>query len=120
MNVLEPGHAYELSHLDGGNTQQLYFVNRNPGERSEGTQNQEVLRVLIDRVQFLEKQVHWDGNAKILHHLRMALVLHEARVLERKTEQGKILPENVAVAADGHYVLRHNVGANLRAEGPSS
>lgn len=104
MKVLIAGHLYELSHLDGDGGQRLQFVDRNHGMDSEGTYNQEVLRVLIDRVKFLDDEVPWEGNGQILHHLRMALVLHEARALCRKVEKGKLLPESLIVGPDGHFL----------------
>jgi hypothetical protein len=108
MHVIEPGHIYHLRHLDGAGHTVLMFVCREDGRNHEGTQNQEVLRALIDRVQHLDTQRHWYGNGRILHHLRMALVLHEARALERKTEDGKLAPETIEIAPDGHYKLTPN------------
>ena len=90
MEIEEPGHIYILNNLDGTEKTRLVFVNRNNCYEHEGTTNQEVIRALVDRVKYMEQQLPWDGNNKILFHLRMALVLHEARVLERKTEEGKI------------------------------
>jgi hypothetical protein len=103
MKVIEPGHIYELEHLDGEGTQRLTFVNREHGTEHEGTQTQEVIRALIDRTRHCDNCLRWEGNDKIIHHLRMALVLHEARALERKTEKGLIEPEDMPVAADGHF-----------------
>src|SRR4051794_17180616 len=108
MKVLIAGHLYELSHLDGDGAQRLQFVDRNHGQDAEGTFNQEVLRVLIDRVKFLDAEVAWEGNEQILHHLRMALVLHEARALYRKVEKGKLLPESLPVGSDGHFLQSRN------------
>jgi len=43
---------------------------------------------------------------RMLTVLRMALVLHEARALMRKTEKGIIAPEQIDTCAeDGHFVL---------------
>lgn len=106
MKVLVPGHEYELLHLDGDNTQILRFVNRGNGNDCEGVTNQEVIRALIDRVIFLESQVHWDLNKDIINHLRSALVLHEARALIRKTEKGKLLPELLSIGNDGHFIIQ--------------
>lgn len=105
MKIVVPGHVYELDHLDGDCTTIIHFVNRETTHGSEGIQNQEVLRALIDRVQHCDRRLAWQGNQKILHHLRMALVLHEARALERKTENGSLKPENVATNFDGHFLL---------------
>ena len=111
--TVEPGHIYELDWLDGVPTNGanlLTFVNRkcdNPhhacGERHAGTQSQEVLRALIDRAKHLDNCLHWDGNALVVHHLRMALALLESRALLRKVEKNLLKPEDVATGADGHF-----------------
>ncbi len=106
MRSLVGGHVYELDHLDGTGKERLQFVDRGHGHNAEGTYNQEVIRALIDRVQFLDREVPWPLNAAILHHLRMALVLHEARAICRKTEQGKLLPESLEVGTDGHFIFK--------------
>ncbi|MBT8366536.1 MAG: hypothetical protein KJP23_17725 [Deltaproteobacteria bacterium] len=106
MIVHDEGHCYYLNHLDGEGTTLIQFVNRGHGRDCEGVTNQEVLRVLIDRVKFLNSEVLWEGNEKILFHLRSALVLHEERHLERSVEKGKLLPENVLIdQANGHFKL---------------
>ena len=88
MKILEPGHIYALNVLDGllGETDNLTFVNREPGKEHPGYQTQEVLRALIDRTRHCDNCLRWPGNDLIIQHLRMALVLHEARALERKTK----------------------------------
>lgn len=105
MKVIEPGHIYQLEHQDGSGAGVLVFVNREDGTQHEGTQTQEVLRALIDRTQHCDKCLRWEGNDKIIEHLRMALVLHEARALERKTEKGELQPEKVPTGKDGHFTL---------------
>lgn len=106
MNIIEPGHIYALRWLDGeptGDKNKLVFVNRERGTEHPGTQTQEVIRALIDRTQHCDRCLRWDGNDLIIHHLRMALVLHEARALLRKTEKGRIEPEHIATGDDGHF-----------------
>ena len=105
MKAIIPGHLYELDHLDGDRKQQLRFVDRGHGTNYQGTYNQEVLRVLIDRVQFLHAEQPWILNEQIIYHLRMALVLHEARALGRKVEKGQLLPEQLPVGRDGHFLF---------------
>lgn len=120
MKVLEPGHVYELGWLDGVThlptdndhggypasvrANRLVFVNRE-GNPHPGTQTQEVIRALIDRTQHCDRCLRWEGNDQIIHHLRMALVLHEARALERKTIKGYIKPETITTGPDGHFDL---------------
>lgn len=123
MKVIEPGHIYELNWLDGAPEHfvypagsvvprqiyaaenQLVFVNREAGTQHPGTQTQEVLRALIDRTQHCDRCLRWPGNDQIVQHLRMALVLHEARALERKTVKGIIQPESILTGDDGHFRL---------------
>lgn len=123
MRVHEPGHVYELEQLDypvwsvsteleakrhqcpEGAPLMLRFVARETGRRHCGTQTQDVLRALIDRTQHCDACLRWEGNDLIIYHLRMALVLHEARALARKVEKGIIRPEVLATAHDGHFLL---------------
>lgn len=99
MRTLDPGHIYWLDVLDieGGQhgTEILTFVKRQgpryPGNRSHypGTNCQEVIRVLIDRVKHLDSQVADQHNESIIHHLREALWLFEHRAAQT---YGRVLP----------------------------
>lgn len=105
MKVIEPGHIYEFDVLGGDEPVRLTFVNREAGDEHSGTQTQEVLRSLIDRTMHCDNCLRWEGNDLIIYHLRMALALHEARALLRKTEKGLLNPEWVPTAADGHFQI---------------
>lgn len=106
MRCVVPGHTYELDHLDGDGKTILQFVSRAPlHEPKEGVINQEVLRALIDRVYVLDAEVPWEGNQQIIHHLRMALALHEARAFLRHVEKGYVQPELLPVGSDGHIQI---------------
>lgn len=89
MNVLDPGHRYELRHLDGDGVSTLTFVKREglgyPGNVGhwEGTNLQEVLRALIDRLQYLNGQIADRRNDRVLHCLRLAIWQLELRAAER-------------------------------------
>jgi len=94
VKSLDPGHIYTLDMLDvegdrRQSTEILTFVKRQgpryPGNRSHfpGTNCQEVLRALIDRVKFLHGQVPDEHNHDIIRHLREALWLFESRAAER-------------------------------------
>lgn len=113
MKIIEAGHIYELNWLDckpgplefsSSYNNKLVFVNREKTPHP-GTQTQEVIRALIDRTQHCDNCLKWSGNDLIIYHLRMALVLHEARALQRKTEKGYIKPEFIAIGDDGHFKL---------------
>jgi hypothetical protein len=114
MRPLDTGHLYEIANLapDGGpaGTQQIRFVKRllveGRTEQYPGTICQELLRVIIDRVQTLDKECPWPGNVAIVTKAREMLLLFEIRALERKLSKGEIVPERLAVSAvDGHFVL---------------
>ena len=111
MHIIEAGHVYQLSFLDGPpkvpGADILTFVNRERGTEHSGTQTQDVIRCLIDRTQHCDRCLRWAGNDEIVQHLRLALVLHEARALGRKTEKGIILPENILTGEDGHFRIAH-------------
>lgn len=123
MRVIEAGHVYELDHLDGdGKSVLVVYVNREDNPH-EGTQTQEILRaqidinsVLIDRTNHCDSCLRWEGNDRIIkaisesqRQLRLALLYHEQRALERKMEKGKLLPETLPVAVDGHIQIKENV-----------
>lgn len=89
MKVLDPGHVYELGHLDGPGTSILTFVKREgdgyPGNvgHHEGANLQEVLRALIDRVHYLDDQIHDTTNDDVVANLRVALWFLETRAAIR-------------------------------------
>lgn len=117
MKVVEPGHIYQLEVLDGQTPQILKFVNREIGTEHEGTQTQEVLRAtidmmdcLIDRTNHCDACLPWQGNERIAkalseaqRQMRLAIIYHEQRVMERKLEKGRVLPEKVPTEKDGHF-----------------
>jgi hypothetical protein len=95
MRAIDPGHVYELDCLDGGNPQTVIFVKRegagypfNIGHHA-GTNCQEVLRALIDRAKYLQRQIPCPETELALDHLRSALRLFEERAALR---HGRELP----------------------------
>lgn len=95
MKVIDPGHEYELDSYDGGEPVRLVFVKRegegypfNVGHHP-GTNCQEVIRALIDRVQYLQRQIPCDENPVVVNRLRDALWQFEQRAAER---HGRLLP----------------------------
>src|SRR5882762_2760712 len=120
MKIIKPGHVYELDHLDGPNKQRITFVNRECGdELHEGTQTQEVLRMTIDIMEVeIDRTNHcnacerWEGNDRIIkalseaqRQMRLALLLHEERALERKMDHGGLKPEDIPTKEDGHWLV---------------
>jgi hypothetical protein len=114
MKIVEPGHVYDLNSLDDTEERpmRLIFVNREPGTEHPGTQTQEVLRALIDRTRHCDACLRWEGNDQIIYHLRMALVFHEMRALERKAEKGYYHPEYIPTGEDGHFKFEGEVIPN--------
>ncbi len=99
MRVIDPGHRYALTQLDGDQEELLTFVKREghgyPGSvgHHAGTNIQEVLRALIDRIEYVNGQIpHW-RNRHALVHLRQAFEDMEQRAAER---HGRILFQTVA------------------------
>lgn len=118
MRVIEAGHVYELDVLDGAsqNDTKMIFVNREIN-RHPGTQTQEYIRmlismldVLIDRTNHCDSCLRWEGNDRIIkcfseaqRQLRLALLHHEARALERKVDKKGFRPETIPTGMDGHF-----------------
>lgn len=103
MEVLDLGHSYLVhqydAHPDSGFIEaNITFMKRNePSEKYPGNINyypgtncQEVLRVLIDRVNYLDNQQEDYDNNEIIHSLRKDLYLFERRNWWNKhhTEKG--------------------------------
>src|SRR5947207_924247 len=89
MKVIDPGHTYSLRSLDGDGDVRLRFVKRqgpgypgNIGSHS-GTTTQEVVRALIDRTKYVDKQIPNQRNVQVLYHLRSILFELELRAAER-------------------------------------
>lgn len=88
MQVIYPGHAYQLAHHDGVHVETLQFVQKvMDGEHLRvevaGTTNEEVIAVLIDRMEYLQEQVPCAENEEVLMHLRRSLQILNARTKDR-------------------------------------
>ena len=93
MNTLTPGHEYELDNFEGGK-QRLHFIHKEPVENpatpgelrtvNNGTTNEEVLRVLIDRLGTMQAKFPCRENAIVTTHLETALLWLEKRTADRK------------------------------------
>lgn len=78
MRIIDPGHDYELESYDGYLYVPLRFVGK-----AAGTNCQEVIRVLIDRVKYLDNQMPCQENKTIVTNLRSALIAFENRAIRR-------------------------------------
>lgn len=124
MKVIDPGHVYDLDWIDGEPDyllNRLIFVKRegdkyprNVGSHP-GTQMQEVLRAIIDRLKYVDNQIHDEMNDNVLYHLRRAILLLEYRAAKR---HGLSLPGEVLMQQHriedapvckkcGHVVCNH-------------
>lgn len=100
MRVVDPGHVYELAHLDEDKSPtlaqvgHLRFVKRvgakfpgNAPPAHPGTTTQEVIRALIDRAHYVDAQDPDPRNGEVVEHLRQALYLLEERAAQRRGER---------------------------------
>jgi len=92
----EPGHYYELEAFEGGPSQHLQFIEKRvtgEGEPAEpgqlltiydGTTNEEVLAVLIDRMYHLQRKMSCRENAIAITKMEEALLWLNKRTADRK------------------------------------
>jgi hypothetical protein len=85
MKVITPGHRYELMPFEPPKTvyevQQLQFIEKVPTQpgsteletKNNGTTNEEVLEVLINRLQFLQEKFPCRENAIVITKLQECL-----------------------------------------------
>jgi len=91
MKVLVEGHKYKLESFEGGEPQILQFIHKEPDEKnpgrfrtvSDGTTNEEVLRVLIDRMKRLQEKCACRENAIVITKLEESLMWLEKRTANR-------------------------------------
>lgn len=90
MKVLVDGHRYELANQDkpfeAG--QQIQFIHKIPqGSNlvllSDGTTNEEVILMLIDRIMYLDGQLPSKYNEETLGYLKSALASQHNRTADR-------------------------------------
>ena len=106
MKIVDNGHLYKLKNNRNNKHEvslKFYKDMEINGDGYEGTSNQEVLRALIDRIKFLDKQKPHPNNIEIIKCLRKAIVLHEQRHLDRMLEKDMEI-ENLEVFENSHIV----------------
>jgi hypothetical protein len=92
MRVLTPGHQYSLAdYEDGDDPQFLQFIHKELHPETQqfetvtnGTTNEEVLKVLIDRIRYLNTKAPCRENSIVLMHLETALLWLDKRTADRK------------------------------------
>ena len=96
MKNLTAGHRYELAAFEGGKPQVIQFIEkRMTGENepavagqlitvNDGTTNEEVRAVLIDRLQFLQAKAPCRENAIVITKLEESLMWLNKRTADRQ------------------------------------
>ena len=97
MKVIVEGHRYELPNFEGKDKpgQELKFIHKEPKEAgltelltvSDGTTNEEVLEVLINRMQFLQSKFPCCENSWAITSLEDALTWLNRRTANRVKRQ---------------------------------
>lgn len=90
---LIPGHTYELPNFEKPEVegQKLQFIHKEPVEVgstelktvNDGTTNEAVIEVLLDRMNFLNEKFPCKENKKAIKHLKKSLKWLEARTKGR-------------------------------------
>jgi hypothetical protein len=95
MKVITTGHKYELASFEGGPAQTLQFIEKIPTPPpvkvegphmitlNDGTTNEEVLKVLIDRLQYLNGKFPCRENAIVITKLEESLMWLNKRTADR-------------------------------------
>lgn len=94
MKNLVAGHTYELENFENKDAQgqTLQFIHKESTEEqptvlhtvADGTTNEDVLAVLIDRMYFLQGKFPCRENAIVITHLEEALMWLEKRTRDRQ------------------------------------
>ena len=105
MKILTPGHKYELSNFElippDQSHQTIQFIEKLPNSLdqsmletvSNGTTNEEVIAMLIDRMQFLQEKFPCRENAIVITNLEESLMWLNKRTADREARgvEGKHL-----------------------------
>lgn len=93
MKIITPGHTYELSNFEKKDQQGqiLQFIHKEPSSSdsnelttvSDGTTNEELIEVLIDRMMFLQNKFPCRENAIVITKLEESLMWLNKRTQDR-------------------------------------
>jgi len=91
MKILVPGHLYTLDSLEKSNPQNIQFIHKHLVDNQlvtihDGTTNEEVLKVMIDRLKTLGEKLSSRENTIAITKLEEALMWIEKRSNIRKTQ----------------------------------
>lgn len=92
MKVIHEGHVYELQNYESEGSQQLSFIQKAPASPDseemevvrEGTTNEEVLSMLIDRLNNLNSQFPCRENSIVITKLEESLMWLNKRAMDRE------------------------------------
>ena len=93
MNVIVAGHRYMLENFEqaGKDGQTIRFIHKEPVSKGsltlktmeDGTTNEEVITVLIDRMNYLQKKMPCKNNEVVIKNLTASLALLQDRTAKR-------------------------------------
>jgi hypothetical protein len=113
VKIIEPGHVYSVANVDGPGEQTIRFVRRRDEhaklleESEEGILSQELLRVLIDRVRYLNDEDPCAEDVEIIVRLRESLRLFETRASRRTIEKMPMVEMADACPICHHLLCAH-------------
>lgn len=94
MQILTPGHKYTLQNFESPQEpgQTIQFIEKEPDPHGgdelitihDGTTNEELLAVLIDRMQYLQAKFPCRENAIVITKLEECLMWQNKRTTDRK------------------------------------
>lgn len=94
MKTLIPGHKYLIKNFESGVSHQtIQFIHKEKTDSGgfamicDGTTNEELLEVLIDRLTFLQNKLACKENAVALTHIETALLWLEKRTRDRQARE---------------------------------
>jgi hypothetical protein len=92
MKIIVPGHRYEVPNMDDNSVNQvIQFIEKKPKDPDDstlvttidGTSTEQVLRVLINRIEHLQKMIPCRENALVITKLEEAEMWLNARTFNR-------------------------------------
>lgn len=105
IEVLDPGHKYRITNLEADGTQTWRFIKRSSkmirhDREYAGSNTQDVIRMLIDRTEYLNDVGPSEESQNAITWLRMALYEYEARAWRRKKQKLNKMQRAQAEVAD--------------------
>src|SRR6218665_678040 len=101
MDIITEGHKYKLTNFENPNEGQIIqFIEKTPGREpgslylvNDGTTNEELLKVLIDRLTYLNGKFPSRENSIVITKLEESLMWLNKRTADRKARnvEGKAL-----------------------------